>query len=246
MTDQNPQAELDGYRAQRMAGTLSQRDYLAHAERLGPLIADAPTKAPAAQSDAQVKLDQLRSDRMAGRISQPAYLKEMERLAPLVSGEKPSASDPPLQVSPALQQEIDLLMAPPESPNDYRFEYLENPPQTPEAQQLDADVRSAFHTMGVPKARGGLLYGAIEAHLKRAQDWTEEHVAHNTEVVESQLRVRWGKDYEARIAAVGALLQEATREHPSLDALMNEAPWIVDSVGVFTELDAIAQHRARK
>jgi hypothetical protein len=150
-------AELAGYRDQRIAGALSQDAYLAHVDRLGPLIAEGKSSAPTStpQAEARAQIHKLTEQRQAGTISQADFLSQMDKLGPQAhpdSSERTLADGSKVTVDASVAAELDRAFSAPDSPAAYRFDYGHDAPETPEAIAWDTEVRKTFHAAGLPQS----------------------------------------------------------------------------------------------
>jgi hypothetical protein len=62
----------------------------------------------------------------------------------------------------------------------------------------------------------------------------------------SLLRVRWGDRFDARIAAIDALIEGAAAKLPCIATLVDRMPWELGDSVVAQWLVTIAQNRARR
>lgn len=240
-------AKFDQLMTDRAAGKIDdytwQREHAPWIESVGPRYHATPRAAPQSAEEARAKIGDLQQRRIDGDVGDREYFAELDRLAPIAEGESVA---PSVYVSPEVETELATLVAPPSDGSEYVFEYHAGTPDDEDSRAFDAELRSAFVDLGVPKAQGGLLYGALEQHLASAQNWTETHIEHNTDAVLDELGNRWGASRDERIKAVGAMLERAAAKHPTVAKLLDEKPWVIDSVPVFTLLDQIAQNTARR
>jgi hypothetical protein len=247
MTDTlTPERELAGYREQRIAGAMSAADYFTHVERLAPQIADPSSARPrTGQEQARVQIAELRQQRIAGQIGEREYLEQIEKLGPTAHPETAVTTEEgtTMTVSPEVAAEMERAMSPPDSPERYVFDYAGELPDTPEAHELDAHVRQAFHDFEVPQRFAGYMHDSAIRLAKQFEHASPDERRAHCDSVMGSLEKRWGDQFQVKLDGVLDLLAKVPG--PLGDAI-EAAPWIVADALIFEQLADLVRHRARR
>lgn len=238
MDGQTPAAEMQQLRDDRMAGRIGQDKYIAEVERLAPQV-----KAPAPAStapQARAELDALWERRRAGKVTEADYLTQVDRLAPL------AAKDAPPTAQQTREQELQAALDPPASGDEYRFNYRNGAPYTPEGIESDRTLRAALKDAGVPVIWGGPIIDAIETNIAKLANATEQQVAQHLAETDRRLSQLFGSDRAARVAKIDEFIDALASKNPRLAAIAEKSPHLLVSAEMATYIDRVVQLRAAR
>lgn len=233
------EAELQAAREARIAGTMTQGDYLEVVERLAPKIEAAGAAPEPDRATAARMLDELRQRRIDGKVNASDYFREMDRLGAIAAGEEPGS----VPADPFDRQIAEIMR--PAAPGEYAFTYRNGPPANDSEAAADAALRVAFSDIGIPRHLGGPIHDAIAEGAARLASANEADRALHVERFQSFLRQQWGSDYDARQQAVSAFVVEAAERHPVIAKIVDDSPWLLADARVANYLWTIAEYQER-
>lgn len=213
MTELTPQQHLDTARQGRLDGKVTEAEFHAAMDRWGPQLTAprAATEAERAADDATAELAQLRQRRLEGKVGDDEFFREVDRLGRLAAspgtvtraGPDGSTVTMPAEVA----AEMDAALDPPAQPSDYQLNYEGDVMSTPEGSALDASVRQALHSVGIPQVHAGYMIETVDRLAARFENASEHDVAAHCVQVAESLQRTWGAEYDRRKEAVLDALQ---------------------------------------
>lgn len=237
-------AQLEQLRTDRIAGRVTEWDYLARAEQLSRVASTSP---PALNAEAAaVQLEQLRAARLAGHVTEADYLARAEYLARVASGES-GVTAPATTRDQSAEQFIEQTMAPPSDISAYGQLPRASDISDEGAQSLDTAIRTSLLKGGIPTSYAGSIVEGIFRNWRALGGASDSEIAEHVSRAGDRLRARWGDEFEARSKRVGELVADMTSHDAKLAAIVDANPWMVFSDALIVDLlDRVAERRVRR
>jgi len=228
--------QVDQLRTDRLAGKVSQTDFLARMDELGPKLATAPAPPAPGKPEAQRQLDELRQRRIDGKVGEAEYMQEAEQLAALAAGETP----PPVPPSNRFEAQLAEFMRVPE-PHEYQIPHPETMDE--EGLAFDAELRQALVAMQVPAYIGGRIVQRAEQAIAELSDLAVDLRENRVEAFRNRLRAQWGDQYGKRTQAIVDLVADATAKHEQVGAVIDAYPWLLADFELAERLWSLIEFR---
>lgn len=247
MTDQvlpDAAAQLQTHRAEYMAGTLSQAQFMAHSERLAPLAAEGASAPADTPSVAETKeLEALRVQRSEGKLTDEQHQEAMAKLGPVadpaaadVVYTNPDGSTTTLPAAEAAA--LDDSFAPPASPAHYDIPT----DGTPESIAWHTSACESLHKAGIPNEIARYAHEAMTGLGSRLATADQAQIESHMANFRSQLEQQWGEQFQARMDRTIDFIADI--DGP-FGELLAEKTWLIADPLLFLKLETLAEHRGR-